>query len=77
MADKVKILLGLSALSMAASLYQLVTQTAQGNRTFLVMYCALIVLFNRDKAVSQDKIARVVVIITLALLLATNLLVRT
>ncbi|MGO2314701.1 MAG: hypothetical protein ACTIDA_04115 [Pseudolactococcus laudensis] len=76
MADKLKILIGLSTLSMAASLYQIVTQSYQFDRVFLVIYCALIVIFNRDKAITRDKIARVVVIITLVLLLVTSFLAR-
>lgn len=67
MTDKLKILMGLSALSIAASLYQMFTSTHRVGSTFLVIYCVLIVLFNRDKAISKDKIARVVVIITLIL----------
>lgn len=76
MADKVKLLIGLSALSMVASMYQLATHTSQRNGTFLVIYCAIIIIFNRDKAVSQDKVARVVVIVTLALLILSKLLVH-
>ena len=76
MTDKLKILMGLSALSMAASLYQIVTQSHQFDRVFLVIYCALIVIFNRDKAITRDKIARVVVIVTLVLLLVTSFLAR-
>ena len=76
MADKLKILMGLSALSMAASLYQIVTQSHQFDRTFLVIYCAIIVLFNRDKAITRDKIARAVVIMTLVLLFVKSFLVR-
>ncbi|MGO2742225.1 MAG: hypothetical protein ACTIAM_01160 [Pseudolactococcus laudensis] len=76
MADKLKILIGLSTLSMAASLYQIVTQSHQFDRVFLVIYCALIVIFNRDKVITRDKIARVVVIITLVLLLVTSFLAR-
>ena len=74
MADKLKILMGLSALSMAASLYQIITNSHQFDHTFLVIYCALIVIFNRDKAITRDKIARVIVIITLILLLVTSFL---
>ena len=76
MADKLKILMGLSALSLAVSLYEVVTQSHQVDRTFLIIYCALIVIFNRDKAITRDKIARVVVIITLVLLLVTSFLAR-
>lgn len=83
MTDKLKILMGLSALSMAASLYQIVTQSHQFDRVFLVIYCALIVIycaliviFNRDKAITRDKIARVIVIVTLVLLLVTSFLAR-
>ena len=76
MADKLKILIGLSTLSMAASLYQIVTQSHQFDRVFLVIYCALTVIFNRDKAITRDKIARVVVIITLVLLLVTSFLAK-
>lgn len=76
MTDKLKILMGLSALSMAVSLYEIVTQSHQSDRTFLIIYCALIVIFNRDKAITRDKIARVVVIITLVLLLVTSFLAR-
>lgn len=52
MTDKLKILMGLSALSMAVSLYEIVTQSHQFDRTFLIIYCALIVIFNRDKAIT-------------------------
>jgi hypothetical protein len=45
MTDKLKILMGLSALSMAVSLYEIVTQSHQFDRTFLIIYCALIVIF--------------------------------
>ena len=76
MTDKLKILMGLSAFSMAVSLYVIVTQSHQFDRTFLIIYCALIVIFNRDKAITRDKIARVVVIITLVLLLVTSFLAR-
>ena len=76
MTDKLKILMWLSALSMAVSLYEIVTQSHQFDRTFLIIYCALIVIFNRDKAITRDKIARVVVIITLVLLLVTSFLAR-
>ena len=76
MTDKLKILMGLSALSMAVSLYEIVTQSHQFDRTFLIIYCALIVIFNRDKAITRDKIARGVVIITLVLLLVTSFLAR-
>ncbi|GHU42051.1 hypothetical protein FACS1894193_06860 [Bacilli bacterium] len=76
MADKLKILMGLSALSSAASLYQILTHSHQFDRTFLIIYCVLIVIFNRDKALTQDKIARIVVIITLILLLVTSFLAR-
>ncbi|MFZ2607912.1 MAG: hypothetical protein WAX16_01120 [Lactococcus raffinolactis] len=76
MTDKLKILMGLSALSMAVSLYEIVTQSHQFDRTFLIIYCALIVIFNQDKAITRDKIARVVVIITLVLLLVTSFLAR-
>ena len=76
MADKLKILICLSTLSMAASLYQIVTQSHQFDRVFLVIYCALIVIFNRDKAITRDKIARVIVIVTLVLLLVTSFLAR-
>ena len=76
MTDKLKILMGLSALSMAASLYQIIMQSHQFDRTFLVIYCALIVLFNRDKAITRDKVARLVVIVTLLFLLVTSFLAR-
>ena len=76
MTDKLKILMGLSALSMAVSLYEIVTPSHQCDRTFLIIYCAVIVIFNRDKAITRDKIARVVVIITLVLLLVTSFLAR-
>ena len=72
MTDKLKILMGLSALSMAVSLYEIVTQSHQFDRTFLIIYCGLIVIFNRDQAITRDKIARVGVIITLVLLLVTS-----
>lgn len=67
MADKLKLLMGLSALSIAASLYQMITSTHRVGSMFLVIYCAVIVLFNRDRAISKNKLAMVVVIITLAL----------
>ena len=76
MTDKLKILMGLSALSMAVSLYEIVTQSHQFDRTFLIIYCALIVIFNRDKAITRDKNARFVVIITIVLLLVTSFLAR-
>lgn len=67
MTDKLKLLIGLSALSIVASLYQIITNTPRVGGTFLVIYCVLIVLFNRDKAISKNKVAMVVVILTLLL----------
>lgn len=76
MADKLKLLMGLSALSIAASLYQMLTSTHRVGSTFLVIYCAVIVLFNRDRAISKDKIARMVVIITLILQILVTVITR-
>ena len=67
MPDKLKLLMGLSALSIAASLYQMLTSTHRVGSTFLVIYCAVVVLFNRDRAISKSKLAMVVVILTLVL----------
>ena len=76
MADKLKILMGLSALSIAASLYQLFTKTHDVGNTFLVIYCALIVVFNRDRAISKNKLAMVVVILTLVLQFLVTIFTR-
>ncbi|GAB2023727.1 hypothetical protein RyT2_28050 [Pseudolactococcus yaeyamensis] len=73
MADKLKILMGFSTLVI---LYEIETQSHQFDRSFLVIYCAIIVLFNRDKAITRDKIARAVVIMTLILLFVKSFLVR-
>ena len=67
MPDKLKLLMGLSALSIAASLYQMLISTHRVGSPFLVIYCAVIVLFNRDRAISKSKLAMVVVILTLVL----------
>lgn len=69
MTDKVKILIALSVFVIIASIYQIVTHDTTSSKTFLVIYCALIILFNRDKAISKNKIAMVTVIITLICLL--------
>ena len=76
MIDKLKILMGLSALSMAVSLYEIVTQSHQFDRTFLIIYCALIVIFNRDRAISKNKLAMVVVILTLVLQFLVTIFTR-
>ncbi|MDN6029710.1 MAG: hypothetical protein L0I48_00200 [Lactococcus plantarum] len=76
MTDKLKLLMGLSALSIAASLYQLFTKTYHVGNTFLVIYCALIVIFNRDRAISKNKLAMVVVILTLVLQFLVTIFIR-
>jgi hypothetical protein len=76
MIDRIKILMALSAFAIVASLYQIITKDGGQNGTFLVIYCALIVIFNRDKALSKDKIARVVVIATLLLLVLKSIFLR-
>ena len=76
MADKLKLLMGLSALSIAASLYQIVTKTHYVGNTFLVIYCILILLFNKDKAISKNKLAMGVVLLTLVLQFLVTILTR-
>lgn len=76
MSDKLKIFMGLSVLSIAASLYQIVTKMPSASSAFFIIYGILVVLFNRDKAISKDKVARLVVIVTLVLLLVVAFVTR-
>ena len=76
MSDKLKIFMGLSALSIAASLYQIVTKMPSASSAFFIIYGILVVLFNRDKAISKDKVARPFVVVALVLLMVTSFLTR-
>lgn len=76
MSNKLKLFMGVSALSIAVSLYQIVTKMPRTSSAFFIIYCVLIVSFNRDKAISKDKVARPFVVVTLVLLIVTEFLTR-
>ena len=70
MSNKLKLFMGFSVLLVLVSFSQIVLDrySESASRSFLIIYCGLIGLFNLDKAISRDKVARLVGIVTLALL---------
>ncbi|GFH41034.1 hypothetical protein [Pseudolactococcus insecticola] len=76
MTDKLKMFTALSVFAIIASLYQIATKTYSYDRTFLVIYCVIILLFNRDKAFSKNRLASIIGILTILLLVVKSVLAR-